>query len=398
MIALEITLLCLFGVYALVSLLLLRGIFVPATGKNDTSRRTWPRVSVLVAARNEERYLAACLQTLVQCDYPAEHLEILVIDDRSTDRTREIAADFAHRHPRVRVVSLTQRLAGMSGKASALCQGLAHATGEIILVTDADCLVPPTWVAALVRHFTPQTGLVGGFTLLSPFHTLRPAQAPDHCGSRVQTLDWMFLLAIGAGAAGWGRPLSILGNNFGFRRQAYEQVGGYQAIGFTIIEDFALMQRIVRTTAWRVRFPLDPATAIYSFPPASWREFLHQRQRWAAGGKEMGLPAKTLMGMGFSVQLALVLAAVVSPALLAAGLLLKLGSDFAVLWRCASVLRARPLLRSFLLFEGYFFLYSFVLAPTILLPATVQWKDVRYRWNVRGQIKSVEEMPGAAPR
>ncbi len=397
MTGIEITLLCLFGLYALASLLLLAGTARAGAEQDNSDQAARPRVSVLVAARNEEGHLAACLQALVQSTYPAAQLEIMVIDDRSTDQTRQIAASFAQRHSNVRVLSLTRRLAGMSGKASALCQGLAHATGEIILVTDADCLVPPTWVAAMVRHFTPQTGLVGGFTLLSPFHTLRPAQATDHLCGRVQTLDWMFLLTIGAGAAGWGKPVSILGNNFGFRRRAYEQVGGYRAIGFTIIEDFALMQKIVRETAWQVRFPLAAAAAIYSFPPPSWREFLHQRQRWAAGGKEMGLLAKSLMVVGFSVQLALVLAAVLAPALLAAGLLLKLGSDFILLWRCATALRARPLLRSFLFFELYFFLYSFALAPTILLPATVHWKGVRYRWNVRGQIRSVEDLPESAP-
>lgn len=397
MTGIEITLLSLFGLYALASLLLLAGTTRAGAEQDNSNQAARPRVSVLVAARNEERHLPACLQALVQSNYPAAQLEILVIDDRSTDQTRQIAASFAQRYSCVRVLALTQRLAGMSGKASALCQGLAHATGEIILVTDADCLVPSTWVAAMVRHFTPQTGLVGGFTLLSPFHTLRPAQATDHLYGRVQTLDWMFLLTIGAGAAGWGKPVSILGNNFGFRRQAYEQVGGYRVIGFTIIEDFALMQKIVRETAWQVRFPLEAAAAIYSFPPASWREFLRQRQRWAAGGKEMGLLAKSLMVVGFSVQLGLALAAVLAPALLAAGLLLKLGSDFMLLWRCAAALRAQPLLRSFLFFELYFFLYSFALAPTIMLPATVHWKGVRYRWNVRGQIRSVEDLPESAP-
>jgi len=398
MIGIEITLLSLFGFYALVSLLLLAGAARPRIEKPHPSPSSWPRVSVLLAARNEELHLAGCLQALLQCDYPREKLEILVIDDRSSDQTPQIAERFAQDHQCLRLISLRERVAGMSGKASALCQGLRHATGEIILVTDADCLVPTTWVSAMVRHFTPQVGLVGGFTLLSPFGKLRPALAKDRLFARVQTLDWMFLLTIGAGAAGWRKPLSILGNNLGFRRQAYEQVGGYHAIGFTIIEDFALMQKIVKETTWQVRFALDAETAIYSFPPPTWREFLQQRRRWAAGGKEMGLLAKALMVIGFSVQLALVLAAIVSPALLAAGLALKLGSDFVLLGRCATALHVGRLLRSFLWFELYYFIYSFALAPTILMPATVDWKGVRYRWNTRGRIMRVEEWPESTPQ
>ena len=391
MTGLEIILLGVFTLYALTSLLLLLG--TQRRPLSNTSRIADHTVSVLVAARNEEKYLPACLEALTRSDFPQEKFEILVIDDRSTDRTLPIAEMFAQRHSNVRVVPLTHRLSGMSGKASALCQGLAHATGDLILITDADCIVPPSWISAMAQHFTPDTGLVGGFTLLTPLRgqTRAPSPSHDNLFAKIQTLDWMYLLTAGAGAAGWGKPVSILGNNFGFRRAAYDHVGGYEAIGFTIVEDFALMQKIVRDTKWRVRFPLDPTAAIYSFPPATWRDFFHQRQRWAAGGKEMGWLAKFLMILAFCALAAIVLAGFISWKLLLVGLAAKLFMDALLLWRCAAALRCKPLLRYFLFFEFYFFIYSFMFAPTILLPATVHWKGVHYRWNMRGKIKSVEE-------
>lgn len=387
MTGLEIILLGVFTLYALTSLLLLLG--TRRRPPSNPSRIADHTVSVLVAARNEEKYLPACLDALTRSDFPQEKFEILVIDDRSTDGTLPIAEAFAQRHNNVRVVPLTHRLPGMSGKASALCQGLAHATGDLILITDADCIVPPSWLSALTQHFTPETGLVGGFTLLTPLRGQSPS--PDTLFAKIQTLDWMYLLTAGAGAAGWGKPVSILGNNFGFRRAAYDHVGGYQNIGFTIVEDFALMQKIVRDTEWRVRFPLDPGAAIYSFPPATWRDFFQQRQRWAAGGKEMGWLAKYLMAIAFCALIAIVLASFISWKLLLAGLAGKLLMDLLLLWRCAAALRCKFLLRYFLFFEFYFFIYSFMFAPTILLPATVHWKGVRYRWNMRGKIKSVED-------
>jgi glycosyltransferase involved in cell wall biosynthesis len=102
-----------------------------------------PMVSVLIAARNEEKNLAACLESLLRSNYPTAKFEILVIDDRSTDGTRELAENFARQCQQVRVVPVRQRLENMSGKASALCQGMEHAYGEIVLMTDADCRVPP---------------------------------------------------------------------------------------------------------------------------------------------------------------------------------------------------------------------------------------------------------------
>jgi len=254
----------------------------------------------------------------------------------------------------------------------------------------------PTSMPAMVSHFAPDVGLVGGFTLLSPFETV--ALPPGYTGTlpaKVQTLDWMYLLTVGSGAAGLGKPVSILGNNFGFRRQAYEEVGGYSNMGFTIIEDFALMRKVRQQTRWRVQFPLDANTAIFSFPPDGWREFLDQRRRWAAGGKEVGLFAKYLMILAFLTILGIISTGFFSFKLMAIGLASKWLSDLLLLWRCAHALRRKTLLKYFLFFEVYVFLYSFAFAPTVLLPATVHWKGVRYRWDARGRIKSVGEKPSS---
>ena len=121
--------------------------------------------------------------------------------------------------------------------------GLSNGTriiisGEIILVTDADCQVNPGWAEAIVAHFTPETGMVGGVTLLE--------YPKDDSGfwARLQALDWLFLQAIASGMTGAGRPVSILGNNFAFRRAAYDETGGFRRIGFSLTEDMALMQAI----------------------------------------------------------------------------------------------------------------------------------------------------------
>ncbi|MDZ7311250.1 MAG: glycosyltransferase [candidate division KSB1 bacterium] len=344
-----------------------------------------PLVSVLIAARNEEKRLPRCLNSLLRSQYPGDKFEILVIDDRSTDNTRAVAENFARRHPQIRIIPISQRLENMSGKASALCQGMPHARGEIILQTDADCQVPATWLARMVSYFAPQVGLVGGFTLLSQ------REAKSSLFAKIQTLDWMYLLAAGAGAAGLGKPVSILGNNFAFRRSAYEAVGGYEKIGFSIIEDFALMRAIHEQTDWQILFPLDPQIAITSEPPASWREFYDQRQRWAAGGKDVGLLAKWLMVIAFLGHLACVVAAFISPALAASCFLVLVAADFLLLWQSARRLARKDLLSVFPLFEIYYFLYSFFLAPTVLLPATVHWKGVRYRWSFAGKITRIEE-------
>jgi len=372
------------ALYVLASLALLCGIF----RQNHARTTRQPLVSVLIAARNEEKRLPSCLESLLNSSYPAGKFEILVIDDRSTDQTRRIAENFSRQNPHVRVIPIHQRLENMSGKASALCQGMEHARGEIILMTDADCRVPPNWMAQMAGYFIPGVGLAGGFTLLSE------GNKKTSLFANVQTLDWIYLLTIGAGAAGLGRPLSIIGNNFAFRRAAYEAVGGYKKIGFSIIEDFALMRAIDKQTGWQIIFPLDPQLVVASEPAKTWREFYEQRQRWAAGGKEAGGLAQAFMLAAFLGHLACFVAAFISTALAVSCFLILTGCDFLLLWQSTRRLAPRTageLLRIFPLFEIYYFLYSFFFAPTVLLPATVRWKGVQYRWDFRGKLKRVKE-------
>jgi glycosyltransferase involved in cell wall biosynthesis len=102
----------------------------------------WPRVSVLVPARNEEDTLFVAVQSLLQVDYP--DLEIILINDRSTDRTGEVAERLAQLDPRIRRIDIEQLPEGWLGKVHALQQGVRASRGEWLLFTDADI------------HFAPQ--------------------------------------------------------------------------------------------------------------------------------------------------------------------------------------------------------------------------------------------------
>ena len=254
-------------------------------------------------------------------------------------------------------------------------------------MTDADCAPPATWISQMVSYFTAEVGMVGGFTLLAS-----PRQN-NSLFAKIQTLDWIYLLTVGAGAAALGKPLSIIGNNFAFRRAAYDAVGGYEKIGFSIIEDFALLRAINKQTNWQIIFPVDAHTTMLSKPARNWREFYEQRQRWAAGGKEAGLLAGIVMLIAFLGHLASLVAWFISPPGALVSLLAILSSDFLLLRNTTAQLERKDLLKFFPWFETYYFFYSFLFAPTVLLPATVRWKGVQYRWNARGKIKRVEENP-----
>src|ERR1044072_4267459 len=101
----------------------------------------WPEVSVIVAARNEERNIEEALQSLLHQDYP--ELEIIVVNDRSTDRTGEILNRMAARDGRLRPVHLTDLPPGWLGKNHALYFAAQQATGEYLLFAAADIVMHP---------------------------------------------------------------------------------------------------------------------------------------------------------------------------------------------------------------------------------------------------------------
>ncbi|MCR4439379.1 MAG: glycosyltransferase [bacterium] len=369
---------------ALVSLLLLvasayvgAGTVLALAGRRRYERcsRELPRVSIVVAARDEEANLPQCLASLASLDYPQERMEIILVDHASRDRSGELLADFCARHRHAHLVRVRDGTTALCGKAAAVAAGIERSSGAIVLMTDADCLVPPTWVRAMVSHFDRDTGMVCSFTTV----TAR-ARGARGLFVRAQALDWLFLLAAASGAGLVGMPLTWVGNNLAFRRQAYDEVGGYRGVGFSLTEDFALFKAICGSTAWKVRFVRDRRALVLTQPARSWRELLHQRLRWAVGGRSVAPPGKVLLALGGGARLLLPLAMILAvhhPAAAALPLAV-ICTDLVLLGSTCAALGQRRILGAIIAFEALF--ASYVGAGAALLPflRVLTWKGISY--------------------
>src|SRR5262245_44222189 len=111
---------------------------------------SWPAVSLIAAARNEERNIEAAVRSLVKLDY--SKLEITLVNDRSTDRTGEILARLAAEFPQLNVVTLSELPAGWLGKNHALQLGADRSRGEWLLFTDADIFFEPTTLRRAIAY------------------------------------------------------------------------------------------------------------------------------------------------------------------------------------------------------------------------------------------------------
>src|ERR671926_464293 len=104
-------------------------------GKSAITRK-FPKVSIILPARNEEKHIAKCLDSLLNQDYPT--FEIIAVNDSSTDRTKVIMQQYAARDPRILIVDLVSKPEGWAGKNWACFQGYLKSTGDVLLFTDAD--------------------------------------------------------------------------------------------------------------------------------------------------------------------------------------------------------------------------------------------------------------------
>ncbi len=260
------------SIYFLVSLLIVIGNQIRI--KRTSNRYT---VSIIVAARNEEDNIAECLYSLFAQDYPREFLEIIVVNDRSEDETEGIVSELIDDKPYCKLFSVDKPIDGLTGKESALTLGINASSSEIILLTDADCILPPSWVSSMVSCFSNPVGMVAGFSIPKCNDSFSCIQAVDH----------LFLIGVASGFAGLGIPQSCIGNNLAFRRDAYNNIGGYEAVGYTITEDVGLLQKIRAKSDYRIVFNRGKDALVKTYAAGNFSEFKKQRMRWLVGGMEV---------------------------------------------------------------------------------------------------------------
>lgn len=373
-----------FVVLVYILLTIITAVGIRRTPKTDSNFE--PSTSIIVVAQNEEDSLPGCLKSLKNLDYPREKLEFILVNDRSSDRTEQIMADFVRSNPNAKMITIKRDPSFLTGKTNGLAQGVKNSTGEILLFTDGDCIVPPTWVRTTVRKYDKHTGLVGGFLLLDKKGERNPLF------SRLQSIDWIYITTVGSAWANLDHPLSIFGNNLSIRREVYEKIGGFESVKDHITEDFALTRNVCRNTDYRVHILLDSTNVVYTRPAKNLREFFRQRKRWAIGGRSYGALAFILMGTVFLAHLILPIIFIAGYFLVGSlSFLLLLCSDLIVVYHPLKKLKRLDLLKFLFLYEIFYFGYTLFFAPFLLFSKSVRWKSATYSKRKRSRHKTTDK-------
>ncbi len=200
---------------------------------------SWPVVSVIIAARDEEQRIGETLNRLLASDYP--HLEVILANDRSTDGTADIAAAVAKDDARLHIVMIDEVPGGWLGKTNAMTQAASQATGEFLLFTDGDIQFSPDAIRLAIRYTVDRK--LGHFCLF-------PSMETEGWSERVLVSFFAMLFAFGTQP--WLRSLRFPSAYYGIgafnlvRRSAYDEVGGHHSIRLDILDDVKLGKLLFR--------------------------------------------------------------------------------------------------------------------------------------------------------
>ncbi len=257
------------------------------TGSAPATAAATEMVSLVVPARDAATTLVALLQDLHAQQWPREQLEVLVVDDGSSDGTADLVRGMMRTWPALRLVAATGE-----GKKAAIAQGVEEARGSWVILTDADARCGP----GRVRGIMAAQAEHGWDLILGPVET----RAGRGFLQSVQADEQAALLGVAAGTALQGHAVLANGANLAFRKAAFLEVGGYAGDGWAGGDDLFLLKRM-RKAGLRIGYLLDKAVLVAVDAEPSIRGFGQQRLRWAGKMRGVSGPGAWLGAAGMAL-------------------------------------------------------------------------------------------------
>jgi poly-beta-1,6-N-acetyl-D-glucosamine synthase len=232
-------------------------------------------ISVIVPFRNEKERITGLLKSLIVQDYPSDSFEVLFVNDHSNDESTELiksvygsACNFTIMH-----LSGTE-----SGKKAAVKKAISHANGELLLFTDADCVLPPGWLKTHASHFLKYH---------KPFLSIGLVEyaGKKGCLQRFLELEFQTLIAATFGASGLNRFIMCNGANLAVSASLYNHSTPDTKYDTFSGDDVFLLHAVKKTDKTRITPVLNQENSVKTLPPENFTEFIQQRIRWSSKTK-----------------------------------------------------------------------------------------------------------------
>lgn len=293
--------------YVFLMLYLVNGWFqIELFSPKNTAFNT--KVSVLVAARNEEKNIRETIEAILNQKYPKELMEIIIVDDHSTDNTPTIIQSYASQG--VKLLRLTESEVLNSYKKKALTEAITLSTGDLMVATDADCQMGPNWLSTIVSLYEEK-----GFYLISgPVLYFKERNVFE----KLQTLEFLYLIGLGAASIGNREASTCNGANLAYRKDIFMELNGFQGIEeLASGDDELFLHKVAAKYPEKIGFCKSREAVVYTEAKDSLSSFISQRKRWASKSTHYKKKAIVYLGVGvwlFNVFLLLnLINAIVNP-------------------------------------------------------------------------------------
>jgi cellulose synthase/poly-beta-1,6-N-acetylglucosamine synthase-like glycosyltransferase len=234
-------------------------------------------VTVIVSLHNESANTEPLIKHLKAQDYPAELTEFILVDDRSTDDTLEKLHLLSHDDSRFTILTIASLSQEIAPKKRAIDMSVRQAKGEILLLTDADGRPGPAWISAMVACFDDDTEMLLGY---APYFSEK-----GRFIQQMLALEYFSQAAVAAATTLAGYPATCVGTNLAYRKSLYLALNGYGEYRAVLSGDDDLFLARVRSRfQGKIKYQTAPESHVYNAPPSSWRQFYHQRLRFASKG------------------------------------------------------------------------------------------------------------------
>ena len=362
------------GLYGLFLLFLIIGTF--RINRTISSEKRNYFISVIVAARNEEKHLTELLNNLLLQEYPQDKFEIIIVNDHSADNTDYILENFSKKYPQIKYITIADELPDLIGKKRALTEGIVRAQGEVLLFTDADCRPGKFWLRSMNSVFSRGFDVVVGYSPLI-------CKSKDF-GKRIicifKKLERLAMFTLSAGSIGWNWGITATGRNFAYKKKVFESINGFEGIGHIQSgDDDLFLQKISKSHSYKIGFATHPDSYVPSIEEKSNSQTFQQEKR--RGSKWLYYPA-LIKCVSFLAFIFLLLILITFVFALAGVVTWRF---FLIIFLAKSFFDFLILLRGAMIFREYFSLLVFPFVEVLYAPYFVIFGLLgtfgKYRWK-----------------
>ena len=272
-------------IFAILYFTIIFSFFIGIVFLENSKNTRKNNISVIIAARNEEKHLPNLLNSLIAQNYPKENYEIIIVDDRSEDNTVGIIREYKSKNRNITLLQVKNESKHLLGKKGALDAGIRAAKHDILAFTDADCVPTNNWLKQINNHFTDDTDIVAGYSYV---------HYKNSFFKFLKNLERSSLFAVIAGSFGWNWGITITAGNMAYRKELYNKVDGFGDIGKIKSGDDVLMIQKMGKIARRMKFMFHSESIVNTCRDETTNSQIQQETRRGSKWQHYTFPVKIM--------------------------------------------------------------------------------------------------------